>query len=899
MSQKQQTKALIIDANALLHRAWHALPPLTAPGGQVVNAVYGFTSVLLKILQAEKPDYLAVCWDTAAPTFRHEMAPEYKAQREEQPQAFYDQVAPTKDVVEVLGGSNIELDGYEADDLLATIAKILAANDTDVTILTSDRDMFQAIGQRINVMSFKKGVSETVVYDEKTLVEILGLTPDQMVDFKSLRGDASDNLKGVTGIGEKTATDLVKRFKNLKGIFKAAHNEKSDLTKSVREKLLNGEKDAMRTHALVKLMSDAPIKVKIKDLVRHPIDDNEVKQLLLRFGFKTLLARFLGQTTNEKKIPGPSKTKDVEKNPGEIVEKKLNHLESQHVGKPTIDKALEYLDQAVKQKLAIVRPVFAPQASLFADIPVIALGLEKITVLLSTSHLQDKKIVMALRDLLTREEIKKTGHGLKDFWHWAKFGGYEARGLFFDTEIASYLLAAGEGGHDLPSLAAARLGRVIADDENKPLHEVDAIRDLATVLSRELAERKLEHFMARFETPLIPVMALMEDAGIAIDRPYFKKLADDFREVKNRLEKEMVELAGEAFNPASPQQLGHVLFEVLEIPTKGIKRGKTGISTAAPELEKLEGIHPIIEKISEFREVAKLLSTYVEAIPNLADAEDRVHTTYNQAVTSTGRLSSTNPNLQNIPIRTELGRKIRRGFIAPKGSVLLSCDYSQIELRVVAALAKDKKMLEAFNSGTDIHIATAAAIWDIPLDKVTKDQRRSAKAINFGIIYGQGPQGLAKSAGIRFDEAKRFIDEYFHAYSGLREYLENTKALAHAQGYVETLFGRRRPMADINSPRPEIRAAAERMAINMPVQGTSADLIKLAMINISKVLPQISEKTRMLLQVHDELVFEVPAEEVKKVAPKIVDLMQNVEKIGVPLVVDAKFGKNWDEMEKT
>ncbi len=884
MSQRLQTKALLIDANALLHRAWHALPPLTAPGGQMVNAVYGFTLVLLKILQTEKPDYLTVCWDTAIPTFRHKIAPEYKAQREEQPQAFYDQIALTKEVVEVLGGNNVELDGYEADDLLATTGKMLAAKNADVIILTSDRDMFQVIGPRISVMSFKKGVSETVIYDEKLLAETYGLTPDQTVDFKALRGDASDNLKGVIGIGEKTATELIKKFKNLKGIFKAAHNEKSDLTPSVREKLLNGEKDAMKTYELVKLVSDAPIKTGVQDFVRHKTDNDKVKQLLLRFGFKTLLARFLGQT--------------AEKRTNKSAEEKISQIESRHIYKPTIDEVLDCLGRILKEKSVIVWPVMAAQTSLFADVPVIALGFEKTTILLSNSHLQDKKTVTALSSVLQDEMIHKLGHGLKDFWHWAKHGGYQTKGLAFDTEIASYLLAAGEGGHDLPSLVAARLGRIIPDNENKPLHEVDAIRDLACVLSKEMAEHGLERFMTRFETPLIPVLAEMEEAGITINRPYFKKLADDFCEVKNRLEKEMVELAGEAFNPGSPQQLAHVLFEILKIRTKGIKRGKTGISTAASELEKLEGAHPIIEKISEYREVTKLLSTYVEAIPLLADGHDRVHTTYNQAVTATGRLSSSSPNLQNIPIRTELGRKIRCGFIAAKGFSLLSCDYSQIELRVVAALAHDKKMLEAFNSGIDIHTATASAIWDIPLEEVTTEQRRAAKAINFGIIYGQGPLGLAKSAGIKFEEAKRFIDEYFHAYSGIREYLENTKALAHTQGYVETLFGRRRPMADINSPRPEVRAAAERMAINMPVQGTSADLIKLAMINISKILPQVSAKTRMILQVHDELVFEVPENEVNKVVPHIVNLMQNVEKIGVPFVVDAKFGKNWDEMEK-
>ncbi|MEK7656069.1 MAG: DNA polymerase I [Patescibacteria group bacterium] len=876
--------ALIIDANALIHRAWHALPPLTAPDGRVVNAVYGFTSVLLKILASEHPDYLAVCWDTPEPTFRHKAKPEYKAQRERQPDEFYAQIPLVKEVVTAFGGTNVEAPGFEADDLLATFAARLSKQGAEVTLLTSDRDVWQVIGPHIRVLAFKKGVSETISYDEKTLKEETGLSPDQIADFKAMRGDPSDNLKGVSGIGEKTATDLLVAYHDLDGIFRAAHDPKSQLSPSVRQKLVDGEKEGRETLPLVRLVYDVPVKLKDEDVARRIVDEGELRKVLTAFGFKTLLARALGGDEKTGKDAGAER-----ENPAPT---KMRSNNSTSV----VTDVGEFAAEARKEKSLILRPVEVTQSSLFSEVPALALGSNKLSLVLTTGQLKEKKTYDEIASLLADSSIEKVGHNLKAAFHWAAQNGFEIQGETFDVEVASLLSSGGEGRHDLLSLAAARVDILLSESENRPIQELDAIRSLSTILREDLETKKINDFFLRFEAPLIPILARMEEYGILIDREYFKKLTEDFRKERARLEKEMEKLAGESFNPASPQQLAHVLFDTLKIPTKGIKRGKTGISTAATELDKLEGAHPIIEKISEFREVAKLLSTYVEALPALADKDGRVHTTYNQIGAATGRMSSQNPNMQNIPIRTELGKKIRRGFIAAKGYKLLSCDYSQIELRVVAALAKDQKMIEAFQKGLDIHTATAAAIWNVPLEEVTKEQRRSAKAINFGIIYGQGPQGLSKSADISFEEAKRFIDEYFHVYSGIHEYIEQTKTLAHARGYVETLFGRRRAISDINSPMQQIRSAAERMAINMPVQGTSADVLKLAMIEISKQLSKISAQTRLLLQVHDELVFEVPEKEVALVAKAMVEIMQTVEKIGVPLVVDAKEGKNWEEM---
>ncbi len=879
-SRVTEPRALLLDGNALIHRTWHALPRLTAPDGKVVNAVYGFAMVLQKLLQSEHPDYLIVCWDTPEPTYRHKLAPEYKAQREEQPQEFYDQVPLVKHVIDAFGGKNVELPGYEADDLLATLSVKLAEKNVEITILTSDRDIWQTISPHVRVMAFKTGVSETSIYDEKTLPELTGLTPAQIVDWKALAGDPSDNLKGVPGIGEKTALELLKTYGTLDKIFKAAKDPTSDLKPGVRQRLVDGEKAGRDTRTLVALMFDAPLNVSVEDLRRAPADTEKIRELFLTLGFKTLLARVGLNSTPT--IPPPQ----LSLRKGEVFKK----------SPPYEGGAGEVIKRAKGDHFLILHPVEIAQASLFADSPEFAIGSKSEAAIVTKKDLEKKETRKALVDILGDASVKKVGHNLKLAWHWCRKHRFELNGIAFDTEIAAYLLSAGERSYDLATLAAGRLDMILPEGDERPAADLHAIRALQHKLSEELDAQRLTTVMRRFELPLIPILGEMEEKGILIDRAYFKKLREEFAQEKTRLEREMIMLAGEEFNPASPLQLTHILFDVLHISTKGIKRGKTGISTAASELEKLEGAHPIIEKIGEYREVAKLLSTYVEALPNLTDTYGRVHTTFNQTIAATGRLSSTNPNLQNIPIRTELGRKIRRGFIARDGHLLLSCDYSQIELRVIAALAKDEKMLEAFRRNVDIHTATASAIWHVSLNEVTKDQRRAAKAINFGIIYGQGPQGLSKAAGISFEEAKQFIEEYFHVYSGIREYLDQTKAFAHEHGYVETLFGRRRYLPDINSPLPQLRAAAERMAINMPVQGTSADLIKLAMKDIAAQLPSRSSDAKMLLQVHDELVFEIPENEVKQLVPKIIEIMENVEKIGVPIVVEAKAGKNWEEM---
>ncbi|MDD5726397.1 MAG: DNA polymerase I [Patescibacteria group bacterium] len=901
---KSEKKALLVDANALIHRAWHALPPMTNDKGELVNAAYGFASVMIKILGEQRPDVLAVCWDTKAPTFRHEAREDYKAQRVKQPDEFYAQIPFAQKIVEAMGGTNVSLDGFEADDILGTLAVRLEKKSYEVSILTGDRDAWQLISDHISVIAFKKGVSETVVYTPESLVEITGLRPDQIADYKAMRGDPSDNLPGISGIGEKTATDLLKQYDNLKKIFKAAHDPKSKMADGVRAKLIAGEKIAAEMLPLVRIVTTVPIKVEDKDLKRRLVNENEILEVFSELGFKSLITRLFGKKTNSPFASpldkGGSKTASLTEVPARIASESVAGRRGGGIKKggtaQNVSDLKDFLALASGENPIIIYIPESAQTSFFEQPAGLMLGITGKTLILPQEILAKKEVMAELKNILADEKIKKVGHDIKRACHWAIEHGLEIKNIGFDTQLASYLLSAGERSHDLKTMAGMYLKRVL--DEGQAQQDIAAINDLVPVLKQELASRNLTSVLENIELPLITILAHMEEEGILVDTSYLKELAKELSKDKQALEKKMHDMAGEAFNPLSPKQLSHILFDVLEISDKGIKHGKTGISTAASELEKLYGTHPIIELIEQYRELSKLLSTYVEALPLQADKQGRVHTTFNQAVTATGRLSSSDPNLQNIPIRSELGRKVRRAFLSKPGFVLLSCDYSQIELRIAAALAKDKNMLEAFEKGEDIHTATAAKIWNLKLEDVTKDQRRIAKAINFGLIFGQGPQGLSRTSGISFEDAKKFIARYFEVFSGIKEWMEWSKGIASQQGYVETLFGRRRFLPEIHSFVHQVKAQAERMAINMPIQGTEADLIKMAMIKIAEQLPLISKNSKMLLQVHDELVFEVPEKEVKVVAPQLVDIMQNIEKIGCPIIVDAKFGKNWEEMTK-
>ncbi len=896
-------RLFILDANALLHRAWHALPPLSSPTGQIVNAVYGVVNVMLKLMEEQKPDAFVACWDTKAPTFRHDAYEAYKAQRVKQPDELYAQIPLIQRALTLLGVESFSLDGFEADDLIGTIAVGAAKDDWDVTIVTGDRDALQLIRKNISVLTFKKGVSETLLYDEKMLHEVFGLTPEQFLEYKILRGDPSDNIPGVKGIGEKGATELLQTYQSLEGIMQAAHDTSSKLSPSLRQKLLTAESELPGLRDLVTIHTTVPLSWTLELLADHPLDVDAWRSFLQEMGFATLLKRSFGKTGSDKKRVTSSVPKSVDQDMQAEI----------HSGKEK--KSTTYTSSILVEEVAKDETDAKKKIALFSESPAltvlvleeaadslfgneaygIAIADQRRCLVLRQTELKTASIQTALNELFTSEkqliahDAKAAMHGLK------KLGLTPPNAWEADVLLAGYLLSAGDRVFTLNDLAA-RYELNVLSERPSPSAMASLIQALNERQKTELKDAGLETVLHEFELPLIPVLYRMECHGILIDRAYLGDLSVELGNEKRRLEKAMQDSAGTTFNPASPSQLADVLFTHLKLSTKGIKKGKTGYSTAAAELDKLRGQHPLIEQVEEYREVSKLLSTYVETLPTMTDTEGRIHTTFHQAVAATGRLSSMDPNVQNIPIRTEMGRRIRHAFIASPGYTLLSCDYSQIELRVVAALANDKRMKEAFESGQDIHTDTAAAIWEISHESVTKEQRRIAKAINFGIIFGQGPHGLSQVAGISYADAKKFIETYFTIYQGVKVFMEATKEFVRKNGYAETLFGRRRQFPDIQSPLPQLRAQAERMAINMPVQGTDADLMKLAMIEVDALLPTLSAKSRLLLQVHDELVLEVPPEDVTHVATTIKHTMEKIRDIGVPILVEAKTGMRWDEM---
>src|SRR3989338_796992 len=828
---------MIIDGNALVHRAFHALPPLSTKDGKIVNAVYGFTTVLMKALKELKPEYAAVTFDLAAPTFRHKLYKEYKAQRIKQPQELYDQLPLVKEVVRAFDIPVVEKEGFEADDVIATLSRKSQIPSTksqiETIIVTGDMDTLQLVDENTKIYSFRKGFSDTFIYDAQAVQERYGLTPEQMVDYKALRGDPSDNIPGVRGIGEKTAVELLKEFSSVEKLYKEIDKE-SVRAKTIRPKVLELLKqyreDAMLGKKLVELVKDVPLSVSLKDCKLSEPDKNKLKEIFEKFEFRNLLAR------------------------------------------------LEKKDVA-----AGLQPAQKAQGSLLGN---------PSPDLQSSSPSGRGKGEGGMSPLYVREGNTIIGHDLKSILHTTP---YALPPPFFDTMIASYLLHPGRGMHDFES---------VLREHNMELNG-QAVVLLAQKLQGELAKENLTPVFESIEMQLIPVLAKMEGIGIKVDTPYLKKLSVQFAKELDGFQKKIHKLAGEEFNIASPMQLREVLFEKMKLaPETGrIKKTAKGkvASTAAGELEKLRGLHPIVDLIFDYREIAKLQSTYTDALIELVDKKDgRVHTTFNQAVTATGRLSSSSPNLQNIPIRTETGRLIRKAFVAEKGYVLLSADYSQIELRVAASLSGDPELIKAFKSGHDFHAHTASLMFGVAEDKVTKEMRRNAKAINFGIIYGMGATALAQSTGMPRYEAEQFIARYFEVFNGLRDYLEGLKEKARTKGYVETLFGSRRYLPEINSGVQQVRAAAERMAINMPVQGTAADLMKMAMIKIHQELRATSyilhTNARMLLQVHDELVFEIKEDQVTEIAPKIKSIMETVHTFKVPILVELKTGKNWGEL---
>ena len=928
MPQKTPKKFILIDGNALMHRAYHALPPLTNKKGELVNAVYGFTSILLKVIKELKPDYMACAFDVAGPTFRDKEYKDYKAGRVKPAREFYDQIPKIKEVVKALNIPICEKQGFEADDIIGTLAKqasqasqkfikskVHKAGELETVIVTGDLDALQLIDNDTKVYTLRKGIKDTVIYDEEAVKERYELEPKQIIDFKGLRGDPSDNIPGVSGVGEKGAINLLKDFHSVEELYQAIEkNETGDLIKPrIKEKLIAQKEQALMSKKLATIKRDMDIKLDMEKCAWGDYDKSELIKLFRELEFYSLIKRL--EEANQYPVSSIKYQATAKKTISCVVLNSENKLD-------------KFLEEIKKQNKFIFKTKSSDGGIMEKKLEgmVFSLGKGKVYYLPIESETEKAGLFVnasvetrqclvstlgKIKPILENENYKKIGFNFKEDLETLVNYQIDLKGLEFDCRLAAYLLDPGKKDYSLDKIIFDCLGHhhgeeeIIHERENKEklknaskFAKVSHLFELAARLEKELEKTKMSELFYKIEMPLIKILVKMEMSGVKLDTEILKEVSKETAAKINRLEKEIYRLSGKSFNIKSSQQLAKTLFEKMKLPTGGIKKTQTGYSTAAPELEKLADEHEIINLISEYRELTKLKSTYLDALPKLVNSKTRrLHTTFHQTVAATGRLSSSNPNLQNIPIRTETGRKIRKAFVPKEGRQLLSADYSQLELRIIASIANDSKMKKIFLEGGDIHRATAAEINQVPLDKVTPEMRRAAKSLNFGVIYGMSVFGFSQSAGISRDRAKEFIKNYLERFKGVANYIEQSKIDAKEKGYAETLWGRRRYLPELNSPNFIVKNSAERMAINMPIQGTAADIIKIAMIKIDKFIAGTHRDLSLQLQIHDELLFSVKNNNIEKTAGEIKNIMEDVEKIAVPIIVILKAGNNWGEME--
>lgn len=888
-------KILLLDSDALIHRSFHAMPPLTTPKGELVNAVYGFSAALLKSIKDEKPDYVIACFDAGRVTFRNKIYKDYKAHRQETDHALTLQIPRVKEVVETLNIPLIAQKGLEADDLIGSLATQATKKGMEVVIVTGDNDALQLVNDSVSVYSLRRGVTDTLTYNRHAVKQKLGIFPEQVVDYKALAGDSSDNIPGAPGIGPKTAVEMLTKYKDLDGVYKNL----GKLKERHKNILTDNKKQVYMSQELAEIRKDLDIELDLDHADVSNFKFNEIVNLFHELNFKSLLTKLPKSTSSEQATlfgkRGEEKEEDFSPQlPYEAVTTRKRWLEIKDI---LLNQDLLTIDtETVDLRGELIGIAFAWSENKSAYLPLAPAYKDGIDI---------EKVRKDIQEILGDPEIKKIGHNLKYDLGVLRRAGFKTEGIYFDTMIASQLINSQLYSHRLDDVAFSELGfrkisisQLIGKKKDAPMTSVPleklAAYSCEDVLithrlfehhRKDMEEKDVKRVFYTIEMPLLPVLEEMESHGIKLDKPYLSKLSVELTKKLSEIEKSVHKEAGEEFNIASPLQLKVVLFEKLKLPTAGIKRVKTGYSTDADSLDKLKDQHVIVLMILEYREIAKLLNTYIETLPRLLDKNDRVHTSYGQLGAATGRLSSNNPNLQNIPIRTELGNKVRKAFIADKGKVLLGADYSQAELRVLAHLSEDPQLIEAFHNEADFHAGVA---------KRLGVDRRSAKAINFGIIYGLGANALARDLEIPTTDAKLFIDKYFETFPGVAKFIEEKKQDAKDNGYVSTLFGRKRYLPDILSPNPMLRSAAERMAVNMPAQGTVADLMKLSMVQVAKNLPK---EAVMLLQIHDELLFEVEKGAEKKIANFVKDEMSKIAQMKVLMVVDVKSGPNWANMK--
>ncbi len=889
---------LLFDGNALVHRAFHALPPLTQrKTGELVNAVYGFASTLLKVFADFKPTHWAIAFDRPTPTFRHEMFEEYKAQRPATPEDLKTQIKKVHQLVEAFHIPVFEIDGFEADDVLGTLSRQADEQGVETIIVTGDNDMLQAVLPRVRTLAPRRSFTDTVLYDEEAVEQKYGIKPEQLADLKALAGDVSDNIPGVPGVGEKTATRLLQQYGSLQGIY----DHISDVAPSkLQDTLREYHNQAFRSKELSTIVKDVAIKLDLRDCQVSHYDRNEVARLFQELEFINLLPR-LPQTKAGDSQPTAVKGQMVNTETtlgelmGELEEAQGLAIEVETTGEKAVTADL-------------VGMAVSPGQGKAFYIPLGHQGLSQPPQLALT------RVVGRLKPVLENTSTGKIAYDGKHVMAVLAGCGIKLGNLNFDPMLAAYLL--GEKSLGLKALAFNKLGVEITTtaeltgtgkkqsslallEANRvaghACASVDVIWGLKEHLEAELRQQGLWQLFTEVEMALVPVLVAMEENGILLDTDLLREMSLEMGKELLRLEKEIYGSVGHHFNINSPQQLGKVLFEDLRLPQS--RRTKTGYSTEASVMEALRGVHPVVELILQYRQLSKLKSTYVDALPALINRKTkRVHTTFNQTGTTTGRLSSSDPNLQNIPIRTEMGNKIRKAIIAPPGTYLLSADYSQIDLRVLAHLSQDPSLIASFAQDEDIHASTASKLLGIPEKEVTSEMRRNAKTVNFGVIYGMSDYGLEQATRLSREEAAQFIALYFEKYPKVKEYLEATKEQARRLGYVQTVLGRRRFLPEVNSANRMVREAAERMAINAPVQGSSADIIKIAMINLYREMEKRKLKSKMLLQIHDELLFEVPEAEVGEMKSLVGEIMPRAFELRVPVKIDIKRGKNWAEM---
>ena len=872
---------VIIDGNSIINRAFYALPEMSNKEGLKTNAIYGFTNMLLKIIDTYNPTHISVAFDRKAPTFRHIEFKEYKAGRKKMPDELREQFEPLKDLLDKFNIHRLEIDGYEADDIIGTVSKIAEDNGFKVYIVTGDKDAIQLASNKTTTLITKKGVGEVEEYDYDSVIEKYEMTPTQFIDLKGLMGDKSDNIPGVPGIGEKTGIKLIKEFSSIEGIFDNIDSIKG----STKKKLEENKELAIMSKKLATIIRDVPVEFNLEELEYGNYNTKDILDVFKYLGFTSLIPR-IGNLDESEEIVNEA---NVEISKFEDIDEFINKVkENNELIIKTVTREGNILDKRIKY-------IF------------LSVDGKKI-------YYVEENSIHKLEYIFTSNEIKKLGYNLKDDYIALKPYGIKLENIYFDITIAEYLIdSMSSTSYECSAIAMKYLTKKVKtkeellgkgvkakkyqdlDFEELSSHIsqiIDTVKSVMPIMEENLKESNMDGLLYHVEMPLVEVLADMEYEGVKVDKEKLNELGSQFKEIIKKLESEIYKISGEEFNINSPKQLGVILFEKLGLPV--IKKTKTGYSTNAEVLDKLKDQSPIIDKIIEYRQIVKLNSTYVEGLLSIINPIDgRIHSSFNQTITTTGRISSTEPNLQNIPVKLEMGRNIRKVFISDKGCKLVDADYSQVELRVLAHMSQDETMIDAFKHNEDIHTKTASQVFNVSMDEVTSKQRSDAKAVNFGIVYGKSDFGLSEDLNIPVKQAKEYIENYFNKYNKIKEFMDNIIDDASSNGYVTTILNRRRYIPEIKSSNFMLRNAGKRAAMNAPIQGSAADIIKIAMINVYKKLEENNLKSKLILQVHDELIVEAVDSEIDIVKKIVKDEMENAVCLDVNLDVDLNIGDSW------